>query len=111
MEGLGLLERAMATPGLVMSRKLLQLAGLAPAVGYSNGAFLPLGMVWRARALADAEALGKVDLFRELVKVASRPSTSEKDCSLEKHYIEAQTRWDVFEQAVRELDRAAHTDG
>lgn len=45
------------------------------------------------------------------MKLASRPSTNDKDRSIARHYIEAQARWDAFELAERERDRAAHAGG
>jgi len=111
LEGLRLLEGAMATPGLHMSRTLLLTAGLAPAVGYSNGALLPLRMVWRTQALARAEELSEVDLTRVLVELASRPSADDEDRIVTALSAKTQARWDAFVRAARDHNRVAHVPG
>jgi hypothetical protein len=109
IEGLHLLEKLMATPGMYGSRPLLQLTGLAPAIGYSNGDFLPMGMAWRASGLAEVkklseETLDELDLVRALMNLSSRRATTE-DRLVAVLSAETQARWDSFVQADRRADR------
>lgn len=110
ISGLHLLENAMATPGLVTSRTLLQFAGLAPTVGYANDVLLPLSLVWRERGLANAEELTEVDMVRALVELASRPSTGDEDRLVTAACVHTQARWDAFVRAEREHNRAVPHD-
>lgn len=110
IEGLHLLEKLMATPGMHGSHPLLQLTGLAPAIGYSNGDFLPLGMVWQTSGLAKAkelseETLNELDLVRTLMNAASRRATSDEERLIAALSAETQARWDAFVQAERGTDR------
>lgn len=97
-EGVRLLENAMATPGIGSSRALLQLAGLAPTVRYSNSELLPLATVWRAHGLADAKEWNAVDVVRALVKLTNAAFTDEGN-SATAPGGETQVRWDAFARA------------
>lgn len=111
IEGLNLLEKFMVTPGIYASRPLLQLAGLAPTIGYSNGDVLPLGMIWRASGLAEArklsaETLSELELMRALMNSASRPSMSDKDRFVATISAETQARWEAFVRADEDTNRS-----
>jgi hypothetical protein len=93
----GLLERATATPGLMDSRNLLLIAGLAPpCVRFSDGQTVSMAQQYRRDACRARDVLRGIDLVTNLLPFARDAARDQEDAYTRRLSEETRSRWRSF---------------
>lgn len=80
MRGMDILWGALATPGLMDSRRVILLAGLLPpAVRSASGQVLAVAEPYRQQALSSRERLKRLDILDHLLRLVARHQGRDED--------------------------------
>lgn len=97
-----LLVRALATPGLPVSRTLLLASGVTPpCVRYSNEEVQPLGQIFRADIADWPDEWKEDDILWAVTQAARNRDLTSEELEVAEHCVAIQKKWERFTLASR----------